>query len=202
MSTPAPSHARLQSLREMVAGWSARYDRGLMRPPDAHASADPATTAPWRVWCLSGAGDGRAPFWRPWVAPQVPRRFVMASADQPGGPWVDALMCELDGTRRLQAARGRLARLWLRLTVKLVDMAWWRPRPADHPWDAGHLDDAPATRRQLPLFLPRRPTLLVVRSPDPAFLARCAQTLSVRQAAFRHPVRLLVLGNGRHERQG
>ncbi|MFY9478152.1 MAG: hypothetical protein WAQ08_10915 [Aquabacterium sp.] len=52
MTPPAPSTTRLQSLRELVAGWSARYDRDLMRPPDDEALAPAAAIEPWRHWCL------------------------------------------------------------------------------------------------------------------------------------------------------
>lgn len=195
MQPPPSSTSPLQGLAELVATWRARYDCALMLPPDPSGALGTATTdTPWRAWCLAGAGDGSTPLWRPWLLPQVQQRFVMARAPEPAGPWVDALMCDLDGSRQLHAAGGRLAGLLLRLRVKGNDMAWWRQRRPDDPWDAGYLHDTPSVRARLGDFLPRRPTLLVARSPDPIFLTRCARTLSVRQSAFRHPVRLLVLG--------
>ena len=191
---PLFSTSPLQGLNDLLATWRARYDTALMRPPDHDGALPTSVSAAWRLWCFASTGDGSTPFWRPWLLPQVQQRFVMARAPERAGPWVDALMCDLDGSLQLQAAGGRLAGILLRLRVKLKDMAWWRTRQPGDPWDAGYLHDTPSVRTSLGRFLPRRPTLLVARSPDPAFLARCAQTLSVRQSAFRHPVRLLVLG--------
>ncbi len=191
---PFPTSA-LQGLADMVAGWVARYDGVLMRAPEPARAADGSgTSAAWRAWCFAAAGDGRTPLWRPWLMPQVQQRFVMASSPEPVGPWVDALMCDLDGSRRLQAAGGHFGALALRMRIKLADAAWWRARRPADPWDAGYLDDTAEARSRLDTFLPRRATLLVVLAPQPGFLARCAQTLSIRQSAFRHPVRLLVVG--------
>jgi hypothetical protein len=190
---PFPTTA-LHGLADMAAGWVARYDRELMRPPEATGAGISGASAAWRAWCFAAAGDGSTPLWRPWLMPQVQQRFVMASSADPAGPWLDALMCHLDGSQRLHAAGGRFGALALRWRVKFGDIAWWRVRRPEHPWDAGYLDDTPATRLRLDVFLPRRATLLVAVAPPPVFLARCAQTLSIRQSAFRHPVRLLVVG--------
>lgn len=194
MQLPPSSLSPLQGLAELVATWRARYDSALMLAPEQSGATPTSVSIAWRTWCLAGAGDGSTPFWRPWLLPQVQQRFVMARAPERAGPWVDALMCELDGSLQLAAAGGRVAGLLLRLRVKCIDMAWWRKRRPEDPWDAGYLHDTPAVRSRLGSFLPRRPTLLVARSPDPVFLTRCARTLSVRQSGFRHPVRLLVLG--------
>lgn len=194
MQPPSFPTSKLQGLSDMAATWGARYDSALMRPPAPAGADGTRTSAAWRAWSFAAAGDGSTPLWRPWLLPQVQQRFVMATSPEPLGPWVDALMCDLDGSRRLQAARGRFGALALRIRVKLGDIAWWRARRPEDPWDAGYLDDTPAARLRLDAFVPRRATLLVVLTPQPAFLARCAQTLSIRQSAFRHPVRLLVVG--------
>ena len=194
MHLPPDTTSPLRGLVELVATWRARYDTAFMLPPEWRGTEPAGPAATWRAWCQAGIGDGRTPLLAPWSMPQVQQRFTMTRVPEPAGPWVDGLMCDLDGTARLQAAGGRWAGLWLRVRIKACEMAWWRARAADAPWDAGYLHDTPSVRERLGVFVPRRPTLLVARSPDPAFLSRCVRTLSVRQAVFRHPVRLLVLG--------
>lgn len=184
--------------------WWARYDHRALRPPQPPTGFDSASPAArqaladLRRWCFEGAGSGRAPLLQPRALPQVERRFDVLH--WPAGPDAAALAatlaCDLDGTFRLQAG-GRLAGLWLRLCVKVADACWWRERQANDPWDSGY---AGGDLAALANFQPRRATL-VIADGLPATTLRAVQAvqavqaaLAPREAQFRHPVRLLVIG--------
>lgn len=185
----------------------ARYDGAVMRvePSTALARAagplsdtQQATWTRLHAWCFAGAGDGRSPFWRPGVLPQVEHRFTATTLvdgpDADRARLVEAFSRHLDGSGQLEAAGGAVAGLLLRLRVKRDNALWWRARQASDPWDCGYLiGDTAALQR----FQPRRATLMVAEAglPDAA-LREAFQTLQARSAGFHHPVRLLVLGRG------
>jgi len=185
----------------------ARYDRAALRVGPAADSIGyrpgplhPHQQAAWtwlQAWCFDGAGDGRSPFMQPVAPPHVPLRWAVAVLTGPRGSGrshlAEAFSRHLDGDDRLQALRGRAARLRLRLGVKLADACWWRARRADDPWDCGYLVDEALALQALQHFQPRRATLLVADDlPERALLERVA-ALAPRSAGFRQPVRLLVI---------
>ena len=185
----------------------ARYDDGALRVAPAAAVDDPPLRdfsanqkAAWVQllrWCFDGAGDGRTPLWRPWMAPHVVRPFSMAVLVDPAANGAsltaEAFSREIDGSHQLTQAGGSVARLWLRLRVKWQDCCWWRARELADPWDSGYLIDDPRALQHLRAFHPRRATLMVaVALPPDALLERIA-VLSARCEAFQHPVRLLVV---------
>jgi hypothetical protein len=189
--------------RLLFKAWLARYDAAALRPPlpddglSPHLPGAAEAVALGRLtqWCFEGAGDGRSPLLKPWVLPQVDRRFAAMGLPAARGTsaLVAALARRLDGTHRLQAAGGRWAGRWLRLRVKLNDACWWRKRRVDDPWDSGYAGgDLAALRR----FTPRRATLVIVQGETPAVVRAALAALAPRAAAFRHPVRLLVVGTG------
>lgn len=149
------------------------------------------------AWCFIGAGSGRSPICCPWAMPDVPRRFsiaVLTGIDGPGKSQLAQALCrELDGTPLLEACKGRLAGLRLRLGVKLAECVWWRSRQPLDPWDAGHLGENPARLQRLGQFLPRRATLIVADQLSADSLKRAIELLAARAPDFRHPVRLLIL---------
>lgn len=148
-------------------------------------------------WCFAGAGDGTCPLWPPWAQPSVEQRFSIAILTGPNGVGkshlAEALSRELDGSLRLEACTSRLARLRLRLGVKLNESAWWKPRRREDPWDSGYLVEDPAALVRLAGFLPRRATLLVADELTPLTLLDAITKLKGRRADFRHPVRLLII---------
>lgn len=210
----------------------ARYDGDVMRveapasttalPPQSTEprATDPATAAPqtpapgdsrseadWRrlqAWCFAGAGTGRSPLWRPWVAPEVEQHFAVGSfavgstAGEIGTDRADLIerfSRHLDGSTQLDTAGGSLARLLLRLRVKRNDCIWWRERQTTDPWDCGYLAPQPATAQHLRHFRPRRATLFIAHQLPENDLAACISTLKASCHDFHHPVRLLVLGS-------
>lgn len=193
-----------------VAAWArslvARYDGEVMRvePPTAPARAagswSDAQQATWtrlHAWCFAGAGDGRSPFWQPWVLPRVEQRFsatALAGGSDDEAQLVEAFSRHLDGSDQLAAAGGAVAGLLLRLRVKRNDALWWRARQPSDPWDCGYLIGETAALHR---FQPRRATLMVADQSLPdAALREALQVLQARSAGFHHPVRLLVLGRG------
>jgi hypothetical protein len=185
----------------------ARYDDGALRvAPEGAVCATPArdlnenqksACTPLQQWCFDGAGDGRTPFWRPWVMPQVERRFTMAvllgATGDGASQLAEAFSREIDGSHQLARAGGTVARLCLRLRVKWHDCVWWRAREAADPWDSGYLVDDPFALEHLRAFLPRRATLMVANALPPDALLERIAVLDARSGAFRHPVRLLMV---------
>lgn len=183
----------------------ARYDNAALHvaPPVAlpvrASTARPHTAWPALLsWCFTGAGDGRSPLWRPWVLPRVGQRFTVALlADAPDVAELavaEAFCRHIDGSDQLAALHSRAAGITLRVRVKLRDALWWRARQPTDPWDSGHLVDEPAALQALRRFRPRRATLLVALNLSERALRERVTVLAARQAAFAHPVRLLVLG--------
>lgn len=136
------------------APWSgllARFDNALLHPPegDAAAAAGALAVPPGAQlldWC-HGAHIVDA-----------------AGLEGPGADVLaQALALHLDGSDRLAACTGAVARLTLRLRVKADDlaMAWRAPRRSDC-WDCGWLADEPAALARLAHWQPRRATLVLV----------------------------------------
>lgn len=196
-------------LRRVLPGLSARYDGRAQRPPqpDPAAAGQPLLQSAFaqqlRVWCFAGAGSGAAPLWRPGQRPAVDLRLSLAVLNEaPADPaqgaclanaLANALALDLDGSYQLQAAGGRWARLWLRLRVKCANACWWRQRLPTDPWDAGYLLGQPSAPADWSQWLPRRASLLVADGLALPLLQACLQSLAANQAAFDHPVRLLIV---------
>lgn len=170
---------------------TARYDRALLRvaPPTPLGVVNVAATAAahaelWSTlegWCFDGESFAVA---------------TLAGADRlAAARLAEAFSRRIDGSLLLAAAAGPLARLRIRLQVKLADaLGRGIDRPA-HPWDSGYLaDDAPA-RAALTRFVPRRATLIVCSNLAPQLVADASAALRANVARLRHPVRLLVLAN-------
>ncbi|MCW5654859.1 hypothetical protein [Hydrogenophaga sp.] len=185
------------SFSDWFTGLTARFDADVMREPAARAgpvaAPTPAGWVPLLDWCHSGAGDGRCPWWRPGALPRVGQRFEVAWLDASCAPVVAAFCLHLDGSEAL-AAGGRLAGLLLRLRTKRDDALWWRARQRTDPWDCGHLREGTAALQALARFRPRRATLMVVEGLPDDRLQAVLRILREHGAAYRHPVRLLVLG--------
>jgi hypothetical protein len=161
---------------------------------------DPPGQATWAGlahWCVHGSGPGHAPLWRPGALPDVELRLSVAvltgasAADR--SRLAEAFSRHIDGSARLQALGSRWqGRRW-RLRIKLDECLWWRPLPPGTPWDAGYLPLSAAALQPLACFRPRRATLVVADGLHAQVLAQALHALHTNQAAFRHPVRLLVL---------
>jgi hypothetical protein len=186
----------------------ARYDNEVLRVEPVVAinqnAAGPlhaGQQAAWhqlQQWCLDGVGDGRAPFWHPWLMPDVEQRFSMAVLIGLNGAGrsqlVEAFSREIDGSNQFPRAGGAGGRLALRLRVKVNDCLWRRARKPTDPWDSGYLMEDAAARRRLQQFQPRRATLIVADALPADALRASIATLQARSADFRHPVRLLIVG--------
>jgi hypothetical protein len=185
----------------------ARYDRAALRVEPAGdvrlglgMPTDPPGQATWAGlahWCVHGSGPGHAPLWRPGALPDVELRLSVAvltgasAADR--SRLAEAFSRHIDGSARLQALGSRWqGRRW-RLRIKLDECLWWRPLPPGTPWDAGYLPLSAAALQPLACFRPRRATLVVADGLHAQVLAQALHALHTNQAAFRHPVRLLVL---------
>lgn len=185
----------------------ARYDTAALRvePPAAPASAwtgprSPAQQAAWaglERWCRAAGTAHGAPFWRPLAPPQIAQPLSVAVLT--GGSVAErsqvalAFSRHIDGTVRLLALEGKLRRMAWRLRIKLAECLWWRPVPADTPWDAGYLPARPADLTHLQAFRPRRATLILADGLHPRLLSSALQALEQHCAEFRHPVRVLVV---------
>ncbi len=187
----------------------ARFDEDALRPA---AAADlgmrwagplgPVQERVWaelESWCCSGMGDGRSPFWRPWVLPDVTERLSVAVmvGENGGGKshLAEAFSRRLDRNKVLfaLAAESSLKAVWLRVSVKWNELWWWRKRRHDQPWDCGYLVEDPAARARLAQFRPRRPTLIIADELRESSLDSALQALAAARVDFRHPVRLLVI---------
>jgi hypothetical protein len=184
----------------------ARYDSQALLAPAGGPPSHPSPQGErgrqaWqqlRQWCFSGAGSGERPRLKPGARPAVERHFsvaVLNARDEAlAASLAEALCLELDGTRRMQACGSAAAQLRLRLSVKLREAAWWRPRRARDPWDSGHVHAHAAGQDRLArVFLPRRATLIVAAGLPHAEVLACITALHARQTEFDQPVRLLVL---------
>lgn len=160
---------------------------------DRQPGATPSLAAEWRAWCEQGAGDAALQAWQPWARrrPALPWAQQACAAD--AGPGLLDLAEDLDGSLRLQACRGRLQRLALRVRVKLSDACWWRARRVGDIWDAGQLIDGPDLAERARRFEPRRATLILALDIEPARLQAAAAALAARSADFDYPVRLIRL---------
>ncbi len=189
------------NLERYLRGLRARYDRVLLGAPRLGQAApggdDAAVQQALLAWCQGGAGPGGAP--SPGERPQVRSRFLVArlvaAQPEPAIAFANHLACEIDGSLRLHAMAGTLARLAWRAQVKLNDACWWRQRQDSDPWDAGWASTSPPGRRQWQRgFVPRRATLVLADIAD-------AQALTLPLALLRqsgddlpHPVRWLWVG--------
>jgi hypothetical protein len=186
----------------------ARYDAAALRVEPAvplAAQAGPESAGQhqaWagiETWCLHGAGPGCGAWWRPGALPEVEQRLSVAVLTGGGAReasrLAEAFSRHIDGSLRLQALGGGLPGLRWRLRIKLDECLWWRPLPAGTPWDAGYLPLSEVALLALRRFSPRRATLIVADGLHPRLLAQALRTLEGRRAAFRHPVRLLVVAD-------
>ena len=160
----------------------ASFDGAALRPFDANA----VLAEPWpalRRWCLAGlSGTGLAVGFH-------------ASADLDAATRrAAAVALDLDGTRLLQACPNAMARLRLKLAVKLRDAMVWHARGPLDVWDCGWVSADAGARQALRQFKPRRPTFVVLSLVAPAHISVTLGDLKARSPSFAHPLRVLVLG--------
>jgi hypothetical protein len=191
--------------RRLLATLRARFDGAALRvalPGQRGMAANRPTAtqtgqwAPLQAWCFEGAGDGSSPLLRPTQAPRVDQRFSVAvwqPVDLSGLVLIEAFSRHLDGSHQLLAAGGAVAALWLRLRVKVCDVAWWRQRRVSDPWDCGYALNEPEARAALARFMPRRATLVVALDWPQDTLVDTLMVLQTSAARFEHPVRWLVV---------
>ncbi len=150
-----------------------------------------------KTWCFEDAGSGASPLWRPWVMPEVEKRFSIAILTGSNGVGkshlAEALCQHLDGKLQLDDCSMRAAGVRLRFRWKLRSCMWWRERQPSDPWDSGYLVEDGARRKRLAHFSPRRATLLVADELQPDSLLECLADLNARRVDYRHPVRLLII---------
>ncbi len=153
-----------------------RFDDALMQPPDLGAAVDPALLARLRAWCEQAAFT-------------APAERLRVASIAPGAS-VDGVACTLDGSHEL-ARLGRWRGLLWRLQILLRERQAGRPsRPGD-PWDCGWWRGGPLATAQA--FRPRRPTLLMLREPDPAAMDALLAALRAGSVAYERPLRVLVV---------
>lgn len=153
-----------------------RFDDALMHPPDAGSAVDAPLLASLRTWCEGSA----------FAVPMEPLR-IARMAPCAG---LDAAACVLDGSHEL-ARLGRWRGLWWRLQILWRELgAGPGAHPAD-PWDCGWWREGPLGPAEA--FRPRRPTLLMLREPDPAAAAALLDTLRASSPAYARPLRVLVV---------
>lgn len=153
-----------------------RFDDALMQPPDAHGVVDAVLLASLRAWCEDGA------------LPEMTQALRVARIAPHDG--LDAAARVLDGSielARLGRWRGRAWRLQLLWREQVARRA---PRAGD-PWDCGWW--RPGSLAAARAFRPRRPTLLMLREPDPAECAALLERLHGASPAYSRPLRVLVV---------
>jgi hypothetical protein len=183
----------------------ARYDKETLRPePSAELLPLSGTLSGAQMqarqslldWCFAGAGTGHSRVLRPSALPGVEERLsiaVLTGSDTIGKLQLAESLCrELDGSALLEACEGRLAKLRLRVAVKLRECLWWRRRQAGDPWDSGYLREEALARGRVAQFLPRRATLVIADKLPRETLHKAVETLRRRSGKFGHPVRLLI----------
>lgn len=155
-----------------------RFDAALMRPPEPQGAADPALLATLRAWCERGA----------FAKPPEPLR-VACIAPQAG---LDGVANALDGSHEL-ARRGRWRGLLWRLQLLWNETVAGRaPGPGD-PWDCGWWREGPLPAAEA--FRPRRPTLLMLREPQPATARALLAALRAGSPGYARPLRVLVVSS-------
>lgn len=179
-----------------LAGLLARFDAALLRPP-AWPAEPTALTAPAGLAVPALLGQAPGPALLGWCHAAAPRLDVAGLSGHGATALAEALALQLDGSLRLQACRGGLARLALRLGVKRDDLmlALGRaPRRGDC-WDSGWLRDGPAALVRLSAWQPRRATLLLASARPPE--ARAAVLAALAASRGPRPVlRLLWVDEG------
>ncbi|WP_140637429.1 hypothetical protein [Methylibium rhizosphaerae] len=129
-------------------------------PPDAREAVDEALLAALRAWCNGGA------------FPVLTEPLRVASITPRAG--VDAAAAALAGSHEL-ARMDRWRGLWWRLQILWREVVvGHRVQPGD-PWDCGWWRGGPLG--PVAAFRPRRPTLLMLREPDPAVATALLATL-------------------------
>lgn len=185
-----------------LASLLARFDERVLRapawPPRAAAAGGSAATAASTVTALLAQPPGAALL--DWCHAAAPRLGVAALGGRGAAALAEALALQLDGSLRLQACRGGLARLALRLGVKCDDLALAlgrAPRRSDC-WDSGWLRDGPATLASLATWQPRRATLLLAGDRPPEARAALLAALAGRLPGHRPgpALRLLWVAEG------
>ena len=153
-----------------------RFDDALMHPPEAGGAGDASLLASLRTWCEGDASS----------VPAEPLR-IASMAPHAG---LDAAACVLDGSDEL-ARLGRWRGLLWRLQIL------WREQGAGPgaypggPWDCGWWREGPLGPAAA--FRPRRPTLLMLREPEPGAAAALMDILRASSGAYARPLRVLVV---------
>ncbi|WP_431047233.1 hypothetical protein [Roseateles sp. L2-2] len=165
-----------------------RFDGALMSPPDplvaggaggvggVDRTVDAALLETIREWCEGGANPSLT----------EPLRVAGIAPN----PALDRVACELDGSHDL-ARLSRWRGLWWRLQILWRECLTNRAAQPDAPWDCGWWREGSLGPAEA--FRPRRPTLLMVRAPDPVVAAALLSALRANSAAYAQPVRVLVV---------
>jgi hypothetical protein len=153
-----------------------RFDDALMQPPDAREAVDAGLLDSLRAWCDGGA----------FMELMEPLR-VASMAPRAG---LDAAACMLDGSREL-AQMSRWRGLWWRFRILWREVVAGRRMQPGDPWDCGWWRGGPLG--QAAAFRPRRPTLLMLREPDPAVAADLLAALRACSPSYDRPLRVLVV---------
>ncbi|MEI2677754.1 MAG: hypothetical protein V9G29_07790 [Burkholderiaceae bacterium] len=153
-----------------------RFDKALMRAPEACGPVDAALIATLRAWCEGG------------TVPTLAEPLRAASIAPHAG--LDGAACVLDGSQDL----ARLGR-WLGLRWRLQIL--WREQVAGYgaqtsdPWDCGWWRDGPLGPAEV--FRPRRATLMMLREPAPDAASALLATLRAHSPSYTKPLRVLVV---------
>lgn len=142
-------------------------------------------------WLVGGAQGS----WRS-ITPEVAKPFSWIVLCGPNGLGKTQLALELgksisEGRQKPEVPLGEEPTYWQNL--KHRTHCWWR-RGFDQPWDVGTLmGDSDKEWGLLEKWQPRRPTLIILNDPPPAFVINYVQNLIRFRTTFRYPVRLLVI---------
>ena len=191
LATLATLAPRLPRLRD-------RYYSMALQPitgtPAGNTASTPLDAALHR-WTMDGAGSGAT--LSPWRFPAVPCPLACAVISPTQRAAVHTFGYRLAGYQQLDT-RSRLGGIVYRVGVQLRPLLWFLPRRDDEPWDDAWLTDIDAPRlAALAGWQPRRPTLIVLDTPQQGVAPRVIDTLhaNLQRNGFRHPVRVLVLGD-------
>lgn len=190
--------AALAALAPRLPRLRDRYDSTALQPITGTPAGNTASTpldAELRRWVMDGAGSGAT--LSPWSLPVPPRALTFAVVSTAHRAAAHDFGYRLAGYHQLDG-RSRLGGIAYRVGVQLRPLLWFLPRRDDEPWDDAWLTDIDAPRlAALAGWQPRRPTLIVLDTPRQGVPLRVIDTLhaNVRRKDFRHPVRVLVLGD-------
>lgn len=172
-----------------------RYDSNALAPITGKPDADPGDENLKRrlaAWVMEGAGNGATLL--PWTNPAAPCTLSCAMVTAEAALTVRHFGYRLAGYHQLDE-RSRLGGTLYRIGVQLRPLAWFLPRRDNEPWDDAWLDAVDEVRlAALAVWLPRRPTLIVLDHPAAGITARVMHALRFAEKNAAQPVRVLILG--------